>query len=99
MTSHRRHERLVIGDGPALQVGHLVHRQLGLAAPEYQAWVSGFEFLQTLRLRIQLEGTAPPRQPNHLEVAQLNDIDRRILRESFRVARSLQQRLQLDYER
>ncbi|WP_395060072.1 DUF294 nucleotidyltransferase-like domain-containing protein [Polaromonas sp.] len=72
---------------------------LGLAAPEYQAWVSGFEFLQTLRLRIQLEGTAPQQQPNQLEVAQLNDIDRRILRESFRVARSLQQRLQLDYGR
>jgi len=72
---------------------------LGVAAPQYQAWVSGFEFLQTVRLRIQLEGTAPPQQPNHLEVARLNDIDRRILRESFRVARSLQQRLQLDYER
>lgn len=72
---------------------------LGLAAPEYQAWVSGFEFLQTLRLRVQLEGAAVPHQPNHLKVNHLNDIDRRILRESFRVARSLQQRLQLDYER
>ena len=72
---------------------------LGLAPSEYQAWVSGFEFLQTLRLRVQLEGTASPLQPNHLKVDRLNDIDRRILRESFRVARSLQQRLQLDYER
>ncbi len=72
---------------------------LGLAASEYQAWVGGFEFLQTLRLRVQLEGTASPQQPNHLKVARLNDIDRRILRESFRVARSLQQRLQLDYDR
>ncbi len=72
---------------------------LGRAASEYQAWVSGFEFLQTLRLRVQLEGTASPQQPNHLKVARLNDIDRRILRESFRVARSLQQRLQLDYDR
>lgn len=72
---------------------------LGLAPSEYQAWVSGFEFLQTLRLRVQLEGTASPQQPNHLKVDRLNDIDRRILRESFRVARSLQQRLQLDYER
>jgi len=72
---------------------------LGLAVSEYQAWVSGFEFLQTLRLRVQLEGTASPQQPNHLKVARLNDIDRRILRESFRVARSLQQRLQLDYDR
>lgn len=72
---------------------------LGMAPSEYQAWVSGFEFLQTLRLRVQLEGTASPQQPNHLKVDLLNDIDRRILRESFRVARSLQQRLQLDYER
>lgn len=72
---------------------------MGLAAPEYEAWVSGFEFLQMLRLHIQLEGTAPADQPNHLSVATLNDIDRRILKETFRVARSLQQRLHLDYER
>ncbi len=73
--------------------------RLGLAASEYQAWVSGFEFLQTLRLRVQLEGAASLQQPNHLKVDRLNDIDRRILRESFRVARSLQQRLQLDFDR
>lgn len=72
---------------------------LGLATTEYRAWVSGFEFLQQLRLLIQLEGSATPQQPNHLHVASLNNIDRRILRESFRVARSLQQRLLLDYER
>ena len=72
---------------------------MGLTPPEYDAWVSGFEFLQMLRLQIQLEGTAPADQPNHLTVASLNDIDRRILKETFRMARSLQQRLQLDYER
>ncbi len=72
---------------------------LGLAASEYEAWVGGFEFLQTLRLRVQLEGTAPPQQPNHIRVDSLNNIDRRILREALRVARSLQQRLQLDYDR
>jgi len=72
---------------------------LGLAASEYGAWVGGFEFLQTLRLRVQLEGTAPPQQPNHILLESLNNIDRRILREAFRIARSLQQRLQLDYDR
>lgn len=72
---------------------------LGLATSEYEAWIGGFEFLQRLRLQIQLEGTATLQQPNHLRVASLNNIDRSILRESFRVARSLQQRLQLDYER
>ena len=73
--------------------------RLGLATPEYLAWVGGFEFLQMLRLRVQLETPANAAQPNRIGVAGLNDIDRRILKESFRVARALQQRLQLDYER
>ncbi|MEK9951672.1 MAG: DUF294 nucleotidyltransferase-like domain-containing protein [Curvibacter sp.] len=72
---------------------------LGVTAAEYEAWVRGFEFLQMLRLQIQLEGAAVGEQPNHIVVGSLNDIDRRILKETFRVARSLQQRLQLDYER
>lgn len=72
---------------------------LGVTASEYEAWVRGFEFLQMLRLQIQLQSGVMSEQPNHIEVASLNDIDRRILKETFRVARSLQQRLQLDYER
>lgn len=76
-----------------------VGSRLGLASAEYEAWVGAFEFLQMLRLRIQLEGGASAEAPNRLAIAALNDIDRRILRESFRIARSLQQRLRLDYER
>jgi CBS domain-containing protein len=72
---------------------------LQLAATEYGAWVSAFEFLQMLRLRIQLEGQTTDEAPNSILVASLNDIDRRILRESIRIARQLQQRMQLDYER
>ncbi|HBH40287.1 MAG TPA: nucleotidyltransferase [Curvibacter sp.] len=72
---------------------------LGVTAAEYEAWVRGFEFLQMLRLQIQLEGGADRDEPNHIVLDSLNDIDRRILKETFRVARSLQQRLQLDYER
>jgi CBS domain-containing protein len=72
---------------------------LGVTQAEYDAWVRGFEFLQMLRLQIQLEGTVPAEQANQIAVAALNDIDRKILKEAFRVARSLQQRLQLDYER
>jgi CBS domain-containing protein len=52
-----------------------------------------------LRLRIQLEGQTTVEAPNSIRVATLNDIDRRILRESMRIARQLQQRMQLDYER
>lgn len=87
-----------------------VGRLLGLPESEFGGWVGGFEFLQMLRLRVQLEAgpgrqrgqgaTAPATDnPNRMGVARLNDIDRRILKESLRVARSLQQRLHLDYER
>lgn len=76
-----------------------VGARLGLAPHEYEAWTGGFEFLQMLRLRVQLEDSVDAARPNRIVVASLNDIDRRILKESFRVARSLQQRLQLDYER
>ncbi len=76
-----------------------VGARLGLAAHEYEAWTGGFEFLQMLRLRVQLDDGIDTAQPNRIVVASLNDIDRRILKESFRVARALQQRLQLDYER
>ena len=37
--------------------------------------------------------------PNRIDVKRLNDIDRRLLKESLRAARSLQQRLQMDYQR
>ena len=87
-----------------------VGRLLGLPESEFGGWVGGFEFLQMLRLRVQLEAgpgrqrgqgaTAPATDnPNRMGVARLNDIDRRILKESLHVARSLQQRLHLDYER
>jgi CBS domain-containing protein len=75
-----------------------VGARMGLASSEYEAWVGGFEFLQMLRLRVQLEG-AGGGDPNRLQLSTLNDIDRRILKEAFRLARALQQRLQLDYER
>ncbi len=72
---------------------------MGLAPAEYEAWAAGFEFLQLLRLRVQLDAPTQGGDSNRLVVDTLNDIDRRILKESLRVARSLQQRLHLDYER
>ncbi|MDM7941040.1 MAG: DUF294 nucleotidyltransferase-like domain-containing protein [Hydrogenophaga sp.] len=72
---------------------------LGVPEPEHQAWVGGFEFLQMLRLRAQLDGTAVGGNANRIAVNHLNDIDRRILKETLRVLRTLQQRVKLDYER
>lgn len=78
-------------------------RAIGLAPREGEAWVGGFEFLQMLRLRVQLGGedgaAIDPHIPNLIDVAALNAIDRRVLKECLRVARELQQRLELDYER
>ena len=72
---------------------------LGVPEHEHASWVAGFEFLQTLRLRAQLDGSTVGDNPNRISVSALNDIDRRILRETLRVVRSLQQRVQLDYQR
>ena len=81
---------------------------LGVASQEHEAWVSAFEFLQMLRLRVQMpaEGETPSAStqaavagPNTLFLDELNDIDRRMLKESLRVARRLHQRVGLDYGR
>jgi CBS domain-containing protein len=72
---------------------------VGVGEAESDGWVEGFDFLQYLRLRAQI---GPDRQalgPNQIEVRSLSDIDRRILKEAFRMARRLQQRLELDYLR
>ena len=67
---------------------------------ESQTWIASFEYLQMLRLQVQLlPNGAAQQQPNLIELAKLNDIDRRILKECLRVARSLQQKVELDYQR
>jgi CBS domain-containing protein len=68
---------------------------------ESETWIGAFEFLQMMRLRVQASGTPPAAgdNPNRLDLRTLNDIDRRILKESFRAAQRLQQRVTLDYMR
>ena len=70
--------------------------KLGIAQQDTAAWIGGFEYLQTLRLAAQVaaDGAEPG---NRVEVAKLNDIDRRVLREALHAARRLQQRIELDY--
>lgn len=72
---------------------------LHVPAQEAEAWVAAFEFLQMLRLQVQIGDAVVPAQPNHVDVASLNDIDRRMLKEAMRIARRLQQRIELDYRR
>lgn len=71
---------------------------LSIPAREIEAWVAGFEYLQLMRLGVQAAGAAPE-AANRVEVGELNAIDRRVLRETLRAARGLQQRVELDYMR
>ena len=57
-----------------------------------EATVGAFHFLQLLRLRIQDD--APGQEAaNRIDPATLNEIDQRMLKEAFRQARKLQERL------
>jgi CBS domain-containing protein len=72
---------------------------LHLASGEVQAMIDGFYFIQLLRLRHQQFDPEAKRAPNRIDPGTLNALDRRILKESFRQARTLQQGLELDYPR
>jgi len=78
---------------------------LGVQPHESEGWIAAFEFLQKLRLQVQVKPAATDNAGNAAdrlniaEVSALNDIESRVLKESFRVARRLQQRMELDYRR
>jgi CBS domain-containing protein len=67
-----------------------------LGKDDVRAMVDALHFIQSLRLRHQLTGP-PPGAHNRIDPASLNELDRLILKEAFRQARTLQQRLQLEY--
>lgn len=80
--------------------------QIGrLPQEDAHAWVDAFEYLQLMRLRGQHERSeAPPTapagaedNPNAVDPTRLSELDRRILKEAFRQARRVQQRLELDF--
>ena len=75
---------------------------LGRLPPEdVKAWVPSFEYFQLMRLRGQhhrAESDASAGEnPNEIELAELSNLDRRIINEAFRQARKIQQRLELDF--
>ncbi len=66
---------------------------------EAEAWCDAYAFLQLLRMRMhQRQEAAGAALDNYLDPDSLNDLDRRILKETFRQARKLQTRLALDYQ-
>lgn len=64
-----------------------------------EAVIEAFNFIQLLRLRHQhLEAGQGRPGDNRIVPDRLNQLDRRILKEAFRQARNLQQRLKLKYQ-
>jgi len=69
-----------------------------------EAWINAFLFIQMLRLRHHYEAIAQQEAgiaeelDNRIDPAQLNELDRRILKEAFRQARKVQAKLVLDYQ-
>jgi len=84
----------------------LAGRRLGMEEREIASAVEGYHFLQLLRLRAQRGelGTEPAAAvaaagqagatPNRIDPYSLNDLDQRLLKESFRQARTLQKQLE-----
>lgn len=70
-----------------------------LSENEAAAWCDAYAFIQLLRMRShqEQEKAAKPLN-NRIDPDRLNELDRRILKESFRQARKLQTRVALDYQ-
>ena len=66
---------------------------------EVEAWCGAYSYIQLLRMRAHRQ-QARAQQPldNCLDPDTLNELERRILKESFRQARKLQARLALDFQ-
>jgi CBS domain-containing protein len=63
---------------------------IGVEARHVEAAIDAFHFLQLQRLRLQdVEGG----EPNRLDPDKLNEVEQRMLKEAFRQARKLQERL------
>lgn len=73
--------------------------RMGVRQDEISAMLDGFHFIQLLRLRAQhLETEHDAPGDNCVRPDDLNELDRRILKEAFRQARKLQLQLKLDYQ-
>jgi CBS domain-containing protein len=67
-------------------------------ATEIEGWIEAFHFLQSMRLLHQYECSKQGVEMNNLvNPQQLNDLNRRILKEAFRQSRKMQSRLAMEY--
>ena len=77
----------------------IASKRLAIRDEQVNAVLEGLDFIQLLRLRHQyLEDKPGVQGDNLIDPNDLNELDRRVLKESFRQARKLQTRLKLDYQ-
>ncbi len=87
----------IAGTNTAVRLAEFGTRQQ-VGTRELRAWADAFEFIQALRLRHQhAQQAAGTAMDNFVNPAELNALERRILKEALRLARELQRRLALDY--
>jgi CBS domain-containing protein len=75
-----------------------VERHVGFGEESLQAIVDGFYFVHLIRLRSQVDPARRGGAANRIDPAELNDLDRHVLKEAFRQAKRLQTRLALEYQ-
>ena len=73
-------------------IGPLLH----MDSQDSAAWIAAFEYLQMLRLQVQMDDRSQE-HANQVPLESLNSIDRHILKQSFRTARRLLQKIARDY--
>lgn len=87
-----------------LQRLRLSAETLHIPAADVEAWINALLFIQMLRLRHHDEvcgkpdAECLPAMDNLIDPEQMNELDRRILKEAFRQARKVQARLTLEYQ-
>jgi CBS domain-containing protein len=69
-----------------------------LRGDEVSAWIGAFAWLQQLRLRIQMSPAGATGGGNRIDPEALDAFERRMLKEAFRQAARLQDRLRADYQ-
>jgi CBS domain-containing protein len=83
----------------SIQRLRLASQRLSPKPEEITAVLDALNFIPLLRLQHQyLEGEPGRQGDNLIDPEKLNELDRRILKESFRQARKIQSRLKLDYQ-
>jgi len=76
-----------------------VARHGAVKVNEVEGWCDAYAFVQLMRMRLhQAQTRAGQPLENFLDPSTLNDLDRRVLKESFRQARKLQSFVAMEYQ-